>query len=259
MNNYYFVAASLPRLQIGLHPEIGFQEFETLLSVNLAPQDYAKTHVIRLYYDIQNIRSLWKGEELDPFGNLAKEELEEALVVREGLPGYVYDFLDSYEGTKSCLHHFPSLVTAYFREELEHASGFLKTYLQFERALRLVLVGFRAKQLGRDLIAEMQYEDPDDELIAQIIAQKDAKSYSPPIEFQEVKTIFDAHAQDPLALHQALCVYQEHQVSEMLGVDFFSIDYILGYMVKLILVEKWMQLDKKKGMEHVQKILSHST
>lgn len=242
MTYYYFVASALPPLQIDLPPELGFQEFADLLKDNLTEADLAKVWVMRYYYDIQNMRSWWKNEELDPRGNLDDVELEEALIAREGLPDYVQDFLEHYTTPESRLHHFSALPVAYFATESKIATGFLQKYLAFEREWRLVLSAFRAKQLGRDLTVELQFEDPNDDFVAQILAQKDAKTYTPPDEYQELKSLFETHVNDPIALHLALCEYRFNKIQELVGIDIFSIDRILGYMARLIIVEKWQAL-----------------
>lgn len=256
MKNYYFVATALPPLQFGMPPEMSFQELDELLKLNLTPSDYALFIAMRRYYDILNIRAFWKGEELDPYGNLNESDLEESLLSREGLPEYVYEFLDSHEAKEQRLRYFPALIAAYFREEIAKSKGFLFDYLTFERAWRLVLTGARAKRLGKDIAEELQFEDSDDDLVAQIIAQKDAKSFVAPDGFQDLQVIFDTHDKDPLALHQALSEYRSRVLSAMPGVDLFSINRILSYAARLILAEKWISLDRKKGLEIADQVLA---
>lgn len=258
MRQYYFLATALPDLQLGNPPEISFSDFDNLITENLSSSDFAKTVIIRRFYDIQNLRSFWKDEELDFRGNLNSKDLEEAILSHQGLPDYVFDYLDVYDSKEKRLEHFPELVSAYFKNEATHAHGFLKKYLTFEHDWRLVFAGLRAKQLGRDISKELQFEDPTDDLVAQILAQKDAKTFVPPDGFEDLKVIFDEHAHAPLELYKALCEYRFHHVSDMLGTDVFSIDYILGFMVQLITAEKWIELDQQKGMEVVKKVMQFS-
>lgn len=257
--NYYFLGSLLPDLQIGIPPEIDFQQLTFLLHTNLTKSDYEKVRVIRRYYDIQNIRSFWREEQLSYRGNHDEVALEEALLTQSALPSYVFEFTQKYDSTKDRLHHFAYLLAAYFKTEIEHADGFLLDYLTFQRELRLVLTALRSKRLGRDVMVELQYEDVDDDLVRQIIAQKDAKDYEPPERFSELKPLFDEHSEQPLELHKALVEFQFQKVDELLGIDFFTINRILAYMVKLIFVEKWLELDKKKGMQLVDTIVKDAT
>lgn len=257
--DYYFIAASLPELQVGYPPELTFQQFEQLLKDNMMKEDYAQAEVIRRYYDIQNIRRFWRGKPLDARGNLNENELEDSLLTQMGLPEYVFRFMEKYETQESRLHHFPELIETYFSREQERVTGFLAWLLEFEREWRLVLLGFRAKELGRDLAHELQYEDPNDEIVAQILAQKDAKTYEPPSRYEGLKVLFEEHADDPLALHKALSEYRFEKLEEAYGVAVFSIDRILAYMAQLIIVERWLELDKKQGLEIVDQIVKEAS
>lgn len=259
--NYYFLGTALPALQITLPPDIDFNEFITLLQENLSDADLEKVRHIRWFYDIQNIRAFWRGESLDYWGNLDVNELEDSIVERdgEGLPNYVYDFLDTHEGKEQRLKYFPQLVSQYFKEEICQAHGFYKKYIQFERDLRLTLVGYRARQLGKNLLTELQFEDPEDEIVAQLIALKDAKTFEPPAGFEDLNQILQEYYASPLELHQALYEYRFNRIDDMLGFDMFSIDRILGYLVQYIMVDKWLLLDRKKGIEIVDSIVKEGT
>ncbi len=254
MTEYYFLATLLPPLQIGNPIDISFTEFEHLLNVNLKPKDLQKTQIIRRYIDIENIRNLWKEQPIDSRGNLDELELEEALLTRGGLPEYIYDFLEKYEDEERLIH-FSELIHTFFKKEVSLQKGFLKKYLEFEREWRIVMVGMRAKRLGRDVSFELQHEDATDTLVSQIIAQKDAKSYEPPDGYENLKPLFEENQESPLLLHQALCEYQFSKMEEFCEGDLFSIDRILAYLVQLQIAEKWIELDKTKGLEIVDNIV----
>ena len=249
MGKYFFVGASLPDLQIGNPPEMSFDDFDRLLRWNLSSEDYNKTKVLRRYWDIENLRAFWKDEPLEPRGNWDRNQIEESLLDGLGLPNYVKQYLEDYSTTEERIHNFPSLISTYFKEEQKKTSGFLRELIAFQRELRLVLVGFRAKRLNRDLNEELQFEDPEDPFIAQLLAFKDAKSFEPPPKYEDLKPIFEEHSDSPLALHQALYEYVFEEINKRLGVTVFSMDRLLGYLLQLILVEKWLELDKKKGLE----------
>ncbi len=247
MRNYYYLGTALPELRMGMPTEITFDDLKNLLRDNLTAYDYGQTRIIRLLYDILNIRALWLGEPVDLHGNYPGNELEELLIDRVGLPDYVFEFLDHHETKEDRLRNFPGLLAKYFSVESAKAKGFLREYLAFERGWRLVFTAFRAKKLGRDLLVEMQYEDPDDELVAQILSQKDAKTYEPPEEFQDLKALFEEHYNTPLALEQALCEYRCEHIERFTEMDVFSIRRILAFVAEFIIVEKWFELDKAKG------------
>lgn len=247
MGNYYFLAASLPPLELKEKPEISFEELSARLEVNLSQKDFAKTVVLRRYIDLCNIKALFLEEPIDPRGNLDEKELDEALLTQSSLPAYIFDILEQHETVSQKMAHFPELLSSYFAEEMVHQKGFLRDYLIFERNLRLVLLALRAKSLKRDLATELQFEDFTDPLVMQILAQKDAEEYNPPAEYAEVKEIFQSCGLDPWQLHQAFAEYRLRKIEELVDQPLFSIDWILSYIARLMLVEHWHELDKAKG------------
>lgn len=242
-------------MTLGQDPEIGFEEFDELCRENLSMKDYKKTMVIRSLFDLFNLRSYWKEEPFDRYGNLNLNEMGEALVARSILPNFVYDYIDKYEILEERLSHFPKLLAMFYHHVIGKTSNFLKFYFQMERELRLVLSAFRAKMLERDIFKELQYEDANEDLIAQILAQKDAQVYQPPERYEEVGELLEKYFNKPVELQRALLSFRFNQIEERLGIELFSIDRILAYMVKLIMVEKWQGMDKEKGLKIVESVL----
>ncbi len=259
MANYYFLGTILPDLHIDQPPEIKLREYQQLLADNLTTGDYAKARTVMNFYDIYNLLSYWKEEAFDPAGSLSANDLEEALATRTGLPPYIFDYLDKYESREERLRNFSSLLQTFFVEETKKATGFFKECLSMERELRLVLVALRAKKLGKDLLVELQYEDPEDDLIAQMLAFKDASQYEPPEKYKEIKEILAKYEDNPLELEKALIEFRFRRIDELLGMQLFTIDRLLGYLIQLIMLEKWNQLDKEKGKTIINNILKEAS
>lgn len=255
MADYYFIASMLPPLVLGQKPEMSFYELTSYFATNLKPKDYEKTRAIRRMVDIYNLRSLWMGHPIDRRGNLSEKELEESLITQTDLPPYVFDFTAKYEKDEQRVRYFPWLIHKFFEREIRLNSGFLKEYFSFERELRLVLVGLRAKQLKKDVVVELQFEDAFDPIVSQILAQKDAKTYEPPDGYENIKMIFENRHLTPLELQAALNEYRFLRIDEMLEGELFSIDRILGYMIQLTIAEQWYELNTQEGLKIVDSIV----
>ncbi len=254
IGDYDFLAASLPPLQIGAAVDITFEEFKSRLEINLSKNDLEKASKIRQLIDIYNVRALLLEDDVDPRGNLSKKELDEALLVKAGLPDFVFDILDRYTTTNEKIKNFPGVIAAFLNYAIATSKGFVKRYFIFERELRLVTAALRAKQLGRDLVREMQFEEPTDPFVMQIMAQRDSSQYEPPSEYSELKEIFISCGPDPWQRHKTLTEYKFKKVEEMQGMFPLSLDAILGYMVRLLLCEDWLALDKEKGNNILQTV-----
>jgi len=259
MTEYYFLASLLPPLEIGHVPSLGFPELKTLLDTNLTKSDKRVVRGFLSMIDIENFRALWANEPMDARGNYTKAQLVQALMDQcwpngENFPYYLSDYLTKYTTDTERLQHFPLLMSDFFNDKIENESGFLHDFFAFQRDMRLVIVGFRAKKLGKDVVEELQYEDPTDPIVAQILAQKDVPSYEPPFEYKELKPIFDEFSDSPLELHRALYEYQFNHIIELWGGELFSLERILHYMARLLLVERWLELDVQKGIKVVDTI-----
>jgi len=180
MASYYYLITALPPISLGKKPEISFKELMDMLVLNLTRRDLHLVEILLRPIDLYNIHALWLGFPLDDRGNYKAKELEEALLIRDLLPPYVVDYLERYESTADRLRYFSSLYVSLFRDEQLELKGFLLKYFQFEREMRLVLTALRSKKTGRDLVRELQFEDPFEPFVAEILAQKDAADYTPP-------------------------------------------------------------------------------
>jgi hypothetical protein len=255
MTDYYFLANSLPSIEVGNEPDLSFVDLCHLFDLNLTASDKTKVESIRRYYDLLNLRLLWLDVPLDRRGSYSAIDLNEALLMREGFGDYLFTYLDRFDGNDALIRHFGELVVAFFQHKIASHSGFLHEYFAFERELRLVILGFRSKQLHRDVAKELQHEDPSDVIVAQIMAQKDTKNYEPPFGYEELKPLFEEFHEDPIALHKALCHYRFKKIQQMVEGDLFSMDFILSYLVRLIIVEQWMELDEGAGEKIVKSIV----
>jgi hypothetical protein len=108
-------------------------------------------------------------------------------------------------------------------------------------------------------LPELQYEDPETDFIAQMIAQKDAAQYEPPEEYKDIKDILVKYGDKPIELEKAMVEYRFKKIQDLLGDQLFTIDRILGYLIQLIMLEKWNQLDKQKGKAIIDSMLKEAS
>ncbi|MGB7978037.1 MAG: DUF2764 family protein [Chlamydiales bacterium] len=251
MANYYFLITAFPPLTIGATPEMSFKELLSLFDLNLTAQDLEKVKELLRPVDLYNIKALWLGVPLDDRGQLQAKDLEEKLLVMDALPEFLIDYLQTYESTEERLRYFPLLYVSLYRDLDPHLPAFLLQYFRFERELRLVLTGLRAKRSGKDLVRELQFEDPTDPLVADLLAQKDASDYVPPREYEDLKTIFMENSYDPRKIDRAVLEYRFKAIGEMVEPQDFGIDRVLSYAARLLIAETLGEPDKEKGIEQL--------
>jgi hypothetical protein len=248
---HFFPISALPPLVWGETPDISFSEAIELVEENLWGRDLALVQRWRWAIDLRNIRAFWLGEPLDERGRWDEKALEEALLVRDGIPQYVADFLDKYESSEERLRWFAALTASFYRE-MEEEGGFFRKAFGWERRLRLVLTALRAREAGRDLVEEFQFEEASEPLVAYFLAQKDAANLSVPDEWQEVKGAFDSSVDDPEALEQAIGKIRFRQWEELIEKSPFSVAELLSYLTRLFILES----SQKSGGKEIVDTLS---
>jgi hypothetical protein len=247
MGRYYYVINAFPVLSLGVKPEMTYEEARDMLFLNLCRRDWEQVVLFQRLVDIRNIRALWLQEPLDPRGNFGEKDLEEALLVRMALPPFVVSFLERYESQEDRLRYFSSLYASLYIESLPHLSGFLFRYYQLEREIRLVLTALRAKMAGRDLIRELQFEDPSDPFVAQLLAQKDEGDTIVPQEYEELKRAFLENRNEPKKLYRSILQSRFAMIEDLEVGRPFAMDQVLGHLARLAIVESWEQQDEEKG------------
>ncbi len=254
--NYYFLASLLPsNLILGNNPEVPFSEFNELCLQNLNPSDLEQIKTMRRYTDIKNLRPLWQKKSLDPHGNYNDKELETHLLLEEGFPEYVFEFLRDHESVEERLDFFPKLLAQFFTEEIAVASNFLKNFLVFERSWRLLLLALRAKAYQKDVTWELQHEDASDDEVAYIIAQKDSNEFEVPKDYEELKEIYHKYRREPLKMHWEMEQFKLKKIETFVESGVFSADNVLSYLAQLIIVENWLKLNHDQGVSIVENIM----
>jgi hypothetical protein len=252
---YYYLLISLPLLSLKARAEISFKEMMEIMVLNLAPRDLEKIRQLLRPIDLYNMRALWLGRPFDDRGNFSSTELEELLLVQdEQLPPYVLEFLDRYDHLEERLAYFSSLLSSFYSQEERDERGFLQAYYQFERETRLILSALRAKRQRRNIVQELQFEDPFDPLVSFLLAQKDTAELTVPREFEDLKSLFVENGSEPEKLHRALLEYRWEKIEEMGDAVSFGIDEVLGYIAKFLIVDEWFRLDREKGQIAVDEL-----
>ncbi|MCB1109804.1 MAG: DUF2764 family protein, partial [Chlamydiia bacterium] len=136
--------------------------------------------------------------------------------------------------------------------------GFLQRYFRFEREWRVLIAGYRAKKLGVDAAVELQHEDFHDPLVAEVLAQKDTPFFEFPFEYQELGEKLKEVQGNPKGQYEVMANFRFNRIEEEVQDHPFSLDYLLGYLVQLMIVEDAYILDEKQGNQKLSEIVKGS-
>lgn len=252
MMKYYFLMCAVPKLVFGVKPEISFEELQTLLSFNLTPTDAKQVIKYRSYIDLMNLKAFWKGVPLNFHGNLNAKELEEALLVRDFFPEFVFDFVDEFESLENRIKNFSKLVIEFYRDICSSESGFLKEFFSFERECKLVMAYLRSKRLNRNLAKEFKFEELSDFFVSKLLKGEED---SLPLEYKSLEDIFIKYEQFPEKLNFYLMEYRFSKIQSRVEREAFGLDQVLGYLSLFMIAEEISNYDKVDGRKIVEALL----
>jgi len=254
-NYYHYFIAGLPDIFLD-DTEVQFHllDFKHELEEHLRPEDYKLVELLFLPYDNQNLLQ-FLDEDFDQFNKLGKYTFQDFEVEfsdeREGmLPSYMYDFVEIFkdeELSKNVDKSWENLLTEmYYKYVLKTKNKFLKQWFEFNLNLNNILIGLNCRQY--DLDAEKNLIS--DNEITRSIIKSNAKDFGLSVDLPYVSDIIvQAEKENLMAREKGLDQIKWEKVEEITLFDYFTIEVVLAYTIKLDLAYRWLELDEEKGRE----------
>lgn len=215
------------------------------------------------YYDCENIVSLRAGRSAyNPLGSLTREELEEELKAPRRLPRRIARVLLAYadpegeaaEQVDVNRRFEAALFGAYYEECARSSSSFLRRWSAFDRNLRNVTAAVAARAAGR-AVEEAIVGGGD---VAEQLQRSSAADFGLRGELPYIDALIAA-VNDEVNL-----VEKEHKIDlirwneavELATFDYFNIDAILSYLVRVDIVARWTRLDPVQGRAMFERLVA---
>lgn len=262
--NYYSLVAGLREYSLEADNK-GFDAPAIVAEVReqLSGRDAGYLALFYTFYDIENILSILGGRtRFSELGNFSREELEAEVKAPERLPRFIADVLLAYAHPEDAEYDAvdrtraieKALYTAYYDECRRSRCRFIREWYEFDRNVRNVSAAYTAKRLGlpvADQIVGGGY-------VAEAIARSSAADFGLRGELEYIDRIMAAVAEEGNLLDKEhmIDLVRWETADELTTFDYFDIDHILGYLVKVNLVHRWATLDPKYGREMFQRLIA---
>lgn len=229
----------------------------------LTAADAAQVRLLYGYYDCENLIALRAGRSaFDPLGNFTREELEEELKAPRRLPEPLARVVRAYadpegedaETVDTAQRFETALFTAYYELCRRRGGRFLAAWLEFDRTLRNVAAAVTARVAGR-AVEEAIVGEGDTE---QQLRRSSAADFGLRGELPWVDAVIAA------VNDEANLVEKEHKIDlirwneavELATFNYFDIDAILSYLVRINIVARWTRLDAARGRELFARLMA---
>lgn len=261
--NYYCLVASLREYSLDADAK-GFDAraivAEILEGVNA--RDAREVRLLYGYYDCENLAALRAGRSShNALGNLTREELEEELKAPKRLPDAVARVVRAYadpEGedaeTVDTTKRFENALFAAYYATCERAgSRFLREWSAFDRNLRNVAAAVTARAAGRT-VEEVTVGGGD---VAEQLQRSSAADFGLRGELPYIDGVIAAVNDEGnlVEKERKIDLIRWDEAAELATFDYFDIDAILSYLVRVNIVARWMRLDAARGREMFRRLL----
>lgn len=169
----------------------------------------------------------------------------------------MYKFHELYkneEYQKKLSRSWESILTEmYYEYVLETKNTFLKQWFEFNQNLNNILIGHNCRKYK--LEAEKQLIG--NNFVTSAIKKSNAKDFGLEVDLSYVSDIIShAEKENLLAREKGLDQLKWDKVEEITLFDYFSIEVVLAYIIKLDIAYRWLELDEKTGRELFSKIIN---
>ena len=135
-----------------------------------------------------------------------------------------------------------------YEKALEHKNGFIRDFFQFDLNVRNAKVRYLNQALGRDPEKDvLKLTDPEAEENG--LEQEE-------VEFKEAAQLQKIlEGNDILARERGIDDLYWEKIDELTLFDYLNFDKILGVIVKMMIIRRWILLDEQTGREMFKKLV----
>lgn len=241
-------------------------EFREELKSILHPSDYSLVSILFLPHDNKNLVAFLVGNTVtwDSLGNYSLQEMEEQKRISESilkendiLPFYMVEAIKDWFHTESLNDRQETekrLTEGYIKTALNSGNRFLKNYTMFDRDFRNIFALINSKALGLDAVKYISGDDPFSSWLRDVY--KSGKDFQIPAEPDYVSVLFKIVKENEfLERERKSDIARWDFINKETFFEYFTIDWLLGYLIKLSIIIRWKQLDPEAGKMMLKKLV----
>lgn len=263
---YYFLVAGLKEWTLESDAK-GFDvaEIRDEILEAISDSDRRAVHELYAYYDCENIIAAHAGRDRhNPLGNLSKEEVEAVFSERcySKLPKAVSEVVKRYneaddeerDDEVALDDRFERAVfEAYYLGLEKSKCSFLKAWGEFDRNLRNIAAAVAAREANRS-IADVVVGRGE---VVEQLTRSSAADFGLRGELQYIDSVIAAVSDERniVEKERKIDAIRWAEAEDIVVFDFFNINYILSYLVKVNIVARWNMLSPEVGRRMLERLM----
>ena len=262
--NYYSLVAGLKEYALDGETK-GFDAAAIVGEIleTVTASDARQVRLLYGYYDCENLAALRAGRTAcNPLGNFTREELEAELKAPQQLPealaAVVRAFADpegeDAETVDTTVRFETALFGAYYALCERQGSAFLQAWSAFDRTLRNVAAAVTARATGRP-VEEVTVGGGD---VVEQLQRSSAGDFGLRGELPYIDGVIAAVNEESNLLEKEhkIDVIRWEQAAELSQFNYFDLNAILAYLVRMNIVARWSQLDAARGRAMFDRLIA---
>ena len=265
MTNYYCLVTGLPELSLE-DGKLSYMvaNFKTEIYPELSKSDKKLIDLFYLKFDNQNLLALLKDKEAvvdTSLGNFSAEELlgviasfKEETAPDKKFPSYFYEFAELYLNTpeeerfglEDKLHGF------YYHYAMKCGNKFVSEWFELNLNVNNILAAMAARKYKMDVTKVSVGAN----MVAEALRTSNARDFglADDLEyFEQLTRINDTI--DLVEREKKIDLLKWNWMDDNTFFNYFTIERIFVFLMKLEMIERWVSLDKEKGNEMFRKLI----
>ncbi len=259
-NYYHCLVAGLPELFLD-ETELSFSliEFKDVLASELHQSDYKLVQTIFLPYDNMNLLNVLqeKYDNFDKLGNFSLEQLENELTedAENILPAYMYEFVKMYKNEDITVEKaWENIITEMYHEYIQTnvKNKFLKQWFDYKINIENILSAINCRKYNLDKEKQIIGNN----FVTKAILNSNSKDFGLEVDIPYISQLITlSEKNNVLAKEKEIDKMKWDMIEELSLFDYFSIEIILAYLLKLDIAYRWLKLDYDTGKQMFEQIV----
>ncbi|MEG2513835.1 MAG: DUF2764 family protein, partial [Bacteroidaceae bacterium] len=264
MSKYYCLVAGLPELSL----EDGkltysVANFKTELYADLSNEDKKLVDLFYLKFDNANILKLLNNKDanIDSRGNYSAEELNALITsVKEGdagsknIPSYLSSFISVYFQSNADESFMPtnSLASYYYDYAMNCKNKFVSSWFELNLNINNLLTAYTARKYKVEVAPNIVGQTE----VCEAIRTSNARDFG----LQGVIDYFEpllriSETVELVEREKKIDMLKWNWIEDAAFFDYFTVEKLFAFLLRLEMIERWISLDKEKGREFLRKII----
>lgn len=265
MSKYYYLVAGLPELNLE-DSKLSYTvaDFKTEIYPGLSSSDQKLIDLFYLKFDNTNVLALLNDKDavLDSRGNFSQEELSDYMaVIKEGgevdpqlFPIYLSTFITDYfsASSENVVLLEDHLAALYYDYAMKCGNAFVSSWFEFNLVINNILVAFTARKYKWDIAQNIVGNTE----ICEALRTSGARDFGLMGEVEYLDQLVKiSEIPELVEREKKIDMLRWNWMEDAIFFDYFTVERIFAFLLKLEMIERWILLDKEKGNQLFRSII----